>query len=212
MPPKAEQTDTPAQEPEAPETAPETPQEAPQPSEAPAPAETPQEAPQPEGEPTGELVAYGRRMDHVLGMEVTALDARRINLADVKTLDDAIALWQGQLVDAGALGDGFQLLRGRDGKMPLVGQTMLLADWRFIQDEQSGRVFVTVAAVLSDGRRFRFNDGGTGVCQQLLDFTQRTGQRGGLFVPHGLHRSEYDTEDANGNPISGITYYLDTSS
>jgi len=54
-----------------------------------------------------------------------------------------------------------------------------------------------------DGRRARFNDGGTGVCEQLRKVSDEMGIVG-INVKDGLRRSDY-VKDGVGD---ATTYYL----
>lgn len=51
-------------------------------------------------------------------------------------------------------------------------------------------------------------DGSTGIFQQLRKVALRTERTGALIVRNGLRRSEYTTEDENGNMIQAETFYL----
>lgn len=141
---------------------------------------------------------------------------------DIQTMDDAIALFQDRtgasVVDASEeIGDGFYLIEDKD---KLVGVPMLLLSWSFNASDRSTKPFVSVRAIARFGPRndekVVFNDGGTGIRDQLDKFK---GTMGGVFVPHGLRKSEYGLNEANepvklNDPTSvgkAATYYLDTS-
>lgn len=132
-------------------------------------------------------------------------------LRDVATFEDAAALVGGaqNIVDAGdVVGTGFLPL---DDKSKLCDVPMILVQWRFSEgDYMSGGVknpYVTVFAITRHGERYRFTDGSTGICQQLIQATVRMGRTKGLAVPGGLRVSEYTyIDDGVENPAQ--TFYL----
>lgn len=111
-------------------------------------------------------------------------------------------------------GDGFTLLSS-DDKAKLIGVPMVLLEWRFNNGAQ-GR-FVSVRAVAKTGvddtdvKKVIFNDGSTGILQQLTEITEKTSAQGGLIVRKGLRVSQYTYEDEKGVERPAETYYLDTS-
>lgn len=107
------------------------------------------------------------------------------------------------------LGDGFALLEKTD-KDILIGQDMILLDWVFSPGDFDEE-FVTVRLVTRQGGKFIVNDGGTGIRQQLREYTDRTGRLAVMRVEKGLRRSDYTKQDENGKPYAASTYYLDTS-
>lgn len=137
------------------------------------------------------------------------------DLADLaRTLDMAelvrLAEQEGRTVlDATSLGDGYEVLP-KNGKDSLCGMAMVVIDWKFMSVEVSGREYVSARVKTADGRCLRINDGGHGICAQLRGMSER-GLKGPVLVKHGLQKSEYETKDAAGNPIKGVTYYLSVS-
>jgi hypothetical protein len=103
------------------------------------------------------------------------------------------------------LGDGFALLESGE-KDRLIGTDMILLDWTFSKGDFDAE-FVSVRLVTRDGSRYIVNDGGTGICAQLRDYTDRSGVTGILRVERGLRKSTYQNEYTQ----NGVTYYLDTS-
>lgn len=122
-----------------------------------------------------------------------------------------------------ALGESIQLVQDKDS---LVGVELLVVDYR--QRDGGYGDFVSVYARTRDGRNIVFNDGSTGVCQQLLEAEPRLP----MYVKKGLRKSEYwraaeAGQLPDGTPVSegkvfskkpdGIktlpaaTYYFDTS-
>lgn len=104
------------------------------------------------------------------------------------------------------LGDGFPVVEDKD---KLVKQSMILVDWKFWMGEYGEAVYVR--GVTTDGRKFAFIDGSTGICQQLSKYSAKTGKCRGMAVPGGLVRSDYTFTDDSGNEKAAKTYYLATS-
>jgi hypothetical protein len=138
-------------------------------------------------------------------------------LRNITSFDDAVRLVEethGPIVSADEeLGDGFTLLSTEDKDL-LIGLPMLLMAWRF-NDGDAGR-FVSIRVLVQNRdksvSRYIFNDGSTGICEQLAKFQLRTGRAGGLKVQNGLRRSDYLYEDpTTGEQRPASTYYLDTS-
>src|SRR6185369_14858643 len=112
----------------------------------------------------------------------------------------------------------------------LIKVPLLLLDWRFNPGEY-GDDFVSITGVSQDemgkANKVIINDGSTGICKDLREYTQKTGRMGGLFCRRGLRVSEYDTDLETGLPINkmlvreylkegkkigkGKTFYLDFS-
>lgn len=106
-------------------------------------------------------------------------------------------------------GDGYKLTE----KSELVGKRMVVVDWHFSDGDFGPAGFVSVNAVLADDTRVVFNDGSTGVRDQLTDFTLKLKStlniaRQPIVCEDGLRVSEYDYEDAKGNVSRAKTYYL----
>lgn len=155
------------------------------------------------------------------------------DLADVDSWETAMSFVEGAFGDvinaADALGSGFKM--ADDAVMArLVGVPLILMQWRFFPGD-FGKDFVAVDAVQRHDNgsitKWVFTDGGTGICDQLKDFTKRTGRNGGLGVPKGLRVSNYYIDRETKEPLSKVevreymtsrrpmdpaqTYYLDTS-
>lgn len=139
--------------------------------------------------------------------------------AAIQSFNDAMRL----LSDAGItvanaadeIGDGFVLIKGDDEKARLVGVPFILISWNFNVGD-FGKPYVSARGITQTGIKFVLNDGGTGIRDQLDKYK---GDMGGLFVPHGLRRSDYGL-DAENNPVKlgspesvgkATTFYLDTS-
>lgn len=140
-------------------------------------------------------------------------------LLSVQSFDDALRLatqYYGEenLVRADeTIGNGFRLLADKD---TLIDVPFIALAWRFNPGDYGE--FVTMMVVTQDGRKFIMNDGSTGISQQLATYTNASGRHGGMIVPRGLTRSDYEYEDhsmldSEGNPTKrpAHTYYLNTS-
>lgn len=154
-------------------------------------------------------------------------------LRSVQSFDDAMQLaaeQYGTIQDfAEEYGTGFDLL---DDKSKLVGQPLILLQWRINDGDFGG--FVSAVGVTKDGTKFIINDGSTGVFKQLCEISATTQRNGGLVVQKGLRQSQYPIcvgtdEISCGRPRSpqeavceycgstserratGETYYLDQS-
>jgi hypothetical protein len=88
------------------------------------------------------------------------------------------------------MGNGFAILASED-KVQLVGVECLFLKWRFT-DGDFGR-YVNVAVLTHDGRKLILNDGSTGICGQLWDYTQATGKSTYGHAKRGLRASTYAT-------------------
>lgn len=150
---------------------------------------------------------------------------------DAQSWDDFVRLAQeayGQIDDAGhVLGDGSTLLKEEDKKR-LVGVPLMFMNWNFYPgDFGADFVAARVVARNPDGSASKYiiNDGSTGVCDTLREYTKRTGKNGALFARHGLRTSEYTYCAACGEVKSqpaldahhasehkrAMTYYIDTA-
>lgn len=96
-------------------------------------------------------------------------------------------------------GSGFQLTSEKNS---LVGKKFLLLKWNFTQGDYG--VFVSAAVVTADGAKLIINDGSTGICHQLRDFSMKTGRFGGFVAPRGLRTSSYTTCKSCGKPRSNF--------
>lgn len=114
--------------------------------------------------------------------------------------DDAVAIatqQYGELKEfADEMGTGFQLTQD---KSMLVGKKFLALKWNFNSQGDYG-VFVSVACVTADGGKYIINDGSTGICAQLLEYSTKSGRFGGILAPRGLRESSYATCKACGQP------------
>jgi hypothetical protein len=113
-------------------------------------------------------------------------------LRNITSFDDALALAQsvyGEITDiTEELGNGFTLI---SDKSPLVDNPFVIVSCAF-NDGDFGS-FASVAAVTKDGKKYIFNDGSTGVHNQLFELARTKKRTGGFMAPSGLTASEYDT-------------------
>lgn len=144
------------------------------------------------------------------------------SLRNIESFEDAFALMQEAGVEvedaADAIGDGFTLV---DDKSRLCGIPLAFLTWSFSKsDEGMGEYAVArVVAKMDNGTvgKFVVVDGGTGIYEQLRQYSEaRGGKVGGLTTMGGLRRSDYEVELEN--PKTGkveksraTTYYIDTA-
>lgn len=157
----------------------------------------------------------------------------REELSGISSWDDAMRLAQaeyGTIVTADTeIGDGFRLA-DEDDKKWLVGVPLFLLEWTFRAGDFA-EDYVSIRAISQnpDGASTKWiiNDGGTGICRDLRDFSQKTGRFGGLLVRNGLRVSEYMVDNETKQVLSkgeykdavaegrktfpASTFYLDTS-
>lgn len=153
------------------------------------------------------------------GIVVRGAEFSEEEYAGIQNFNDAMRLLNDSgitVVDASEeIGDGFTLIKSDEEKAKLVGVPMILISWNFNAGDFA-KTFVSIRGITQDGLKFVLNDGGTGIRDQLDKYT---GQMGGLFVPHGLRRSDYGLDSENkpvklGSPDQvgkATTFYLDTS-
>lgn len=136
---------------------------------------------------------------------------RNSDLQSIGSFDDALALIREQFGDEGVvaadqvIGNGFAIL---DNKDHLVGVPFAMVKWHFYEGRYANKV-VAVLLVTSDGRKFLMNDGSTGICKQLEEYSDDTGRFGGMVARKGLVRSDYEITDDKGDETSASTYYID---
>lgn len=135
------------------------------------------------------------------------------DLRNIATFDDAMALFNGDVHTADSeLGDGFELLKEKDR---LIGDPCLFISWSFSEGDHGE--FVSARVIAKSGGKYVVNDGSTGLCSQLREYTDSHGGRnGGLLSRRGLRKSEYTYDETD--PKTGeiktkpaVTYYIDTS-
>lgn len=132
-------------------------------------------------------------------------------IRDLSTFADIAALFPDGIIDgAQELGNGFSILDS-DDKGQLCNVPLVLIEWRFSDGNMGEFVSILTAQLSETGdivRRVIVNDGGTGIYQQLKEFTSRTGRSAGMVLRKGLRESKYEYEDSDGVKRPAVTYYL----
>lgn len=105
-------------------------------------------------------------------------------------------------------------------KARLVNVECLLVTWSISdpRNETFGTPYLIVRGMTRSGKRFRFTDGSTGVCSQLIRLTEQRIKEGyavpnsGLLCRNGLSRSDYKTivvnKDGEEVEIQATTFYI----
>lgn len=113
-------------------------------------------------------------------------------LRGITTFEDAFRLATevyGDVTDVTQeLGNGFTLITD---KAPLINNPFIIISTNF--NEGDFGEFVSIAAVTKDHKKYIFNDGSTGVRNQLFELARTLKRTGGFYAPTGLSASEYDT-------------------
>ena len=145
-------------------------------------------------------------------------------LAGISTFVDAAELMKAAGIPVESItdyGTGFKLVTDN---ATLVGVGLLILQWKFNEGKFGEAGFVSVEAVTKHNEKVIFNDGSTGIRDQLRTVTaQRQAKdhshpQAGLVVEGGLTASEYFFNDKSGEisrvPMTGDdwkpakTYYL----
>ena len=147
---------------------------------------------------------------------VTKITEEMLN--SITTLNEAAAVLGVTSVDDLAWNDSPWVLL--QDKNLLIGKKFLAVAWKFHQSaEYAGNEYVSVYALTLDTingeTRFVFNDGSTGIYQQLRNLTDARQANGhktpqaGALIKNGLKLSEYDRVDEKGLVLGkGKTFYL----
>lgn len=99
-------------------------------------------------------------------------------------------------------------------KEDLVGVPFVIAmvRWNDVKTKAglpTGKQYVSVMAFTEDGKKIVFNDGSTGVAQQLQTYIAKHSRDTGILCKKGLRVSEYDyTDPDTGITAPAKTYYL----
>jgi hypothetical protein len=118
------------------------------------------------------------------------------------SLMDFDSLWAESADGAEFFGSGWDLI----DKSKLIDTPFVIVGFRY-NDGNFG-TFVSVQVIDKDNRHLVFNDGSTGVCQQIID-ADHQGLKLPLRVKGGLRVSEYTFHDPKtGTEIPATTYYL----
>lgn len=110
----------------------------------------------------------------------------------------------GAVLESSALfGDGAEFIKDKD---KLIGIPFMILEWHFVIDKETNREYVNVLVMNQVGEKARFNDGSTGVRDQLKKVHEEYGIIG-IFCKFGLRKSSY-MKEVNGKPEKATTYYL----
>lgn len=96
-------------------------------------------------------------------------------------------------------------------KKALVGVPFMIADIRLYEGKWG--VAAAVCALTKDNDRVVFNDGSTGVYEQVKYFLTAKKRKAGILCPEGLRASNYEKEVRDGmtdeiTMIPATTYYI----
>lgn len=145
------------------------------------------------------------------------MDSINRGIAEIADAQEAVNLFEGLGIP---FSTGEELTGGIEfvtpDKLPaFFGQHMreaiMVISWEFIASDQKNGNYVNVIVASRYGK-FRFNNGGSGICQQLKDITTARNNepsallpQAGLLVKNGLRVSEdYYFDDRTGNAISKV--------
>lgn len=144
--------------------------------------------------------------------------------ARFESIDDAVAFFNSNssvVSITDVAGDGYSLLKD---KATLENIPFLIIDWNGVVDPDTQRDYASIRLITADGRKYRVNDGSTGIYSQLKTIRDRTKLIGGIKVPKGLFKSEYFVDDKTKRPIppdkidsfkgaksKAVTWYLNES-
>ena len=101
-------------------------------------------------------------------------------------------------------GSEWELVGNKD---VLLDRDIVIARLRF-NDSDSGQFVSVCAYTVPDGEKVVFNDGGTGIYKQLMNYVRKHGRTTAIRCPKGLRVSRYPYTDENGKERQGATYYL----
>lgn len=141
--------------------------------------------------------------DTALSVHTNGLDKQFIDTVDsFEELMNGLAEAGISPVDANeAFNGGFELVE----KEKLEGVPFVVMDWKFSAGKYN-EDFVIVRAMTTDSRKVVFNDGSTGIRQQLRDYEQAHGKR--PLHSMGLRSSVYTYKDQDGNETPATTWYI----
>lgn len=138
-------------------------------------------------------------------------------LRAITSWDDIQGIIENSVYADEVIGDGFDVLSG-DDKAQLVGTPLVFLQWRFANGKDGFLVIIDAIQKTgvgnTDMRKVRIIDfsAKSGLCQELRDYSAKTGSFAGLVVRNGLRASTYNFEDANtGENRVATTYYIDKS-
>ena len=121
------------------------------------------------------------------------------------SFDEAMSIWSDDIIEVKS---DWEVV----DKKELVNIPFVIQQVRFYEGNFGPAV--AAMAVTQGNRRVVFNDGSSGVREQIRELVNRHQRHGGFLCPHGLRFSEYEyqEEDFDGNPIGDLkktrTYYI----
>lgn len=125
------------------------------------------------------------------------------NIADARA--ELEAAYGAVLSSSKVFGDGAEFIKDKN---ILVNKPFLILDWRVNVDPDTGNKYVNVLIMGPNGDKARFNDGGVGVCKQLMQVQEQYGIIG-IECKYGLRKSEYTVPQGDGKPpTKAVTFYL----
>ena len=136
----------------------------------------------------------------------TAVRISDETLGGINSYADAIAVLAEvgiSVENASDYGNGFVVV----DKKELINRPFLIIEWRFNQSDKYGGDFVSVEAVTESGDKIVFNDGSTGVRDQLKAIEARRAAAGipqpamGLMCGNGLVAKDFTPKETDGTPM-----------
>lgn len=122
--------------------------------------------------------------------EISRVEFSNDELLNISSFQDAVALLESKGADITlaheVIGNGFALL---DDKKKLVDVPFLILQWRFLAGNFGE--YVNMLVITQKNEKYIVSDG-SGMPEQMREFTARTGQTAGMAVLHGLTVSEYE--------------------
>lgn len=163
---------------------------------------------------TEEAVAASNGKEVAVSTGFTTEEMRQI--ASFQDVQDLFAAHGITVVDAAEeIGDGFALVEN-DQKSRFEKREMMILGWSFSEgdfkrEDGTKSEFVAIRFVSPEPTggfgKYVITDGGSGIYQQLREYTDRTGVVAGLYVKKGLRSSRYANEYSD----DAVTFYLDLS-
>lgn len=98
-------------------------------------------------------------------------------------------------------------------KDALVEVPFMITDVRFYESKQYDSEAVAICCITEDGQKLVFNDGSTGVFQQVKHMVATSKRKAGILCSNGLRKSTYKVEipdgfDGDTKEIEASTFYV----
>jgi len=121
--------------------------------------------------------------------------------------DDVAEAFGGELIVIE--GSPYEVVKKDD----LVGVPFVITDVRFYWSKEYDNPVAAICLLTQDNRKLVFNDGSTGVFEQIKQTVLTTKRKAGILCKNGLRKSEYEVEvfDAfkdETKTIKAATFYL----